>query len=233
MIGSIKAEHKTTKTERKLAAGLALLCLQSPSYQEPESSRDTGVLLSHCRVPIIPIKTNSIYPCSVALNGASCLLFSVLLLQGGAAHACVCSLCSLLKNCHDKLQKPCQHRKEAAGPCQRESQGHKAVSRLWDCLLDSIPIFSLAGRSAHSMKHSQVLFLGLPRILRQKKTFHLSFLSCPAYPAISTTLGCRECEAGIQCGLRKNHVTSKKAESFTLGPRELLLALGKKIFSWK
>ena len=35
------------------------------------------------------------------------------------------------------------------------------MCRRWGCLLESIPILSLAGRSVHSTKHSEVHLLGL------------------------------------------------------------------------
>lgn len=77
--------------------------------------------------------------------------------------ACVVrALCWRTLLCHGKLQTRCQCVEEFAGPCQR---GRGAVGGQGDCVLRSVPVLSLAGRSVHSMKHSQVLFLGLPLIL--------------------------------------------------------------------
>lgn len=172
MINSIKAEHKTRKRERKLAAGLALLWLQSPSHQEPESSSNTRVLLSHCRTQITPTETSDIYSCPVAIKWSLLSAFLSAAVAGrsvGVQHLGVCVICALCLRtlcCHDKLQNPCQHRKGAAGPCQRESLSHRAVCRHWEALLGSIPIFSPAGRTAHSMKPSQVFFLVIPCVLR-------------------------------------------------------------------
>lgn len=147
-------------------------------------------------------------------------------------HMRVCAVCAL---CSRTAMTNCKNLVSTGKRQQVPVRGRARATRLWAgfgivCLTPFPFSLSLAGQLIQwsTLKCSSLVslaFWGRKRLFIWVSSLALhTQLSAPR---------CRECEAGIQCGLRKNHVTSKKAESFTLGPRELLLALGKKIFSWK